>query len=138
MLKIKLIIVIFIILFASCKTQNAISSSEREYIMAYKKAVFYECVNNATKGNLYKFSKENNDLGTATEVAIIFHSDVEHAKQIGIELSSKIRAINYSDYEGKKPIFSDCIEFAFSKYVDSIAKVKYKNLKNSKIEYKSE
>jgi hypothetical protein len=126
------------LIVTACKTSSSLDSSEAEYVMAYKKSVFYECVNNATSGNLYKFSENNNDLGTATEVAIIYHSDLEHAKKIGMELSSKIRTINYSDYNGKKPIFSDCIEFAFGNYVDSIAKKKYKNLKTNKLEYKTE
>lgn len=134
----KFIILVLTVLITSCKTQDTISISEREYLMSYKKTVFYECVNNATNGNLYKFSRENNDLGIATEVAVIYHSDVEHAKKLGIKLSSNIRTINYSDYNGKKPIFSDCIEFAFSRHVDSIAKNKYRNLKNSKLEYISE
>lgn len=95
-------------------------------------------MNSATDGNLYKFSEKNKDLGVATEVAVIYHSDVEHAKNVGIKLSSKIRKIDYSDYNGKKPIFSDCIEFAFSEYVDSIAKIKFKNFRKKHLEYKSE
>lgn len=137
MVKNKYYILILFVLITSCKTQNLINNKENEYVLAYKKSVFYECVNSATSGNLYKFSKENNDLGTATEVAIIYHSDLEHAKKIGVDLASNIRTIKYSDYDGKKPIFSDCMELAFSKYVDSIAKSKYKILKNSKLEYKS-
>lgn len=131
-------LVLAILIVTSCKTSSTLDKSEAEYVMAYKKTVFYECVNSATNGNLYKFSQDNNDLGTATEVAVIYHSDVEHAKKIGVELSSKIRTINYSDYDGKTPIFSDCIQFAFGHYVDSIAKKKYKNLKTAKLEYKTE
>ncbi len=138
MLKVNYIILIFILLFTSCKTKKHIGSTKDEYIMAYKKAVLYGCLNSATNDNFSKFIRENNDLGTAIETAVLYHSDVEHAKKVGAELSSKIRTINYSDYNGKKPIFSDCIEFAFSRYVDSIAKNKYRKLKNSKLEYISE
>lgn len=137
-LKFKYYLLPLIGLIISCKTQKESTNNENDYIMAYKKAVFYECVNSATNGNLYEFSKKNNDLGTAIEVAVLYHSDTEHAKNIGTELSSKIRTIDYSAYDGRKPIFSDCIEFAFSAYVDSIAKHKYKILKESTLEYKSE
>lgn len=135
MKKFNFIVVIFVASILSCKKDNVVDCSEGEYLMAYKKSVFYECVNSATNGNLYKFSDENNDLGTATEVAVIYHSDLEHAKEVGIRMSSKIRKIDYSDYNGKRPIFSDCIEFAFSEHVDSIAKHKYRILQSSKIEY---
>lgn len=136
--KISVIIIPMIILFNSCKSQKHIGSTEKEYIMAYEKAVFYGCFNEATNGNFAEFTLANNDLGTAIETAILYHSDVLNAIELGAKLSNNIREINYADYQGKKPIFSDCMEFAFSKYVDSIAKKKYKTLKKSKLEYKME
>lgn len=134
MMKIGKISLIIFILF-SCKAKEHVGSSEEEYVMAYKKAVLYGCLDKATDGNFAEFSRTNNDLGTAVETAVLYHSDVLNAKELGGELSKRIREINYSDYQGRKPIFSDCIEFAFNEYVDSIAKAKFKILKNSKLEY---
>lgn len=134
-MKYKYLILTFIILFYSCKVNKDIGSTKDVYILAYKKAVLYECINSATNGNLYKFSRENNDLGTAPQVAIIYHSDVKSAKILGASLSTKIKKINYSDYQNKKPIFSDCVGFAFSKYVDSIARNRYKKLLKTELEY---
>ena len=117
MLKYKYSTLILIILIFSCKPKGHIGSTKDEYIMSFKKAVLYECINSASNGSLYEFSRKNNDLGTAPEVAIIYHSDVLKAKELGIKLSKNIRKINYSDYGGKKPIFSDCVSFAFSQQV---------------------
>lgn len=109
--------------------------SKGEFIQAFKVSVLYGCINEATNGEFQKFSINNNDLGLALEVSVLFHSETEYAIKIGEELSKKIRTINYSDYQGKKPIFSDCVNFAFSKEIDSLALAKYKEWKNAKIEY---
>lgn len=138
MLKLSRLFIIGTVLFVSCKTQKHITNAKDKYIMAYKKAVLYGCLNEATNGEFQKFSINNNDLGLAVEVSIIYHSDVLFAVNNGKELSKNIRTIDYSDYQGKKPIFSNCVDFAFSKSVDSIARLKYKNLKKSKLEYKNE
>lgn len=134
----KIIIITIAILFNSCKSQKHIGSSKNEYIISYKKAVLYGCLNKATNGNFAEFSRANNDLGIAIETAVLYHSDVLKAKELGAQLSKNIREIKYSDYGSKKPIFSDCINFAFSKSVDSIARLKYKNLKKNNLEYKTE
>jgi hypothetical protein len=119
-----------VILFSlmSCSTHNKSNhnSDEENFVLSYKKSVLYGCVNEATNNNLSLFSKENNDLGLAIEVEIIQHQEVFNALNKGKELSKKIRAINYTDFEDKKPIFSDCINFAFSKEIDSIARDLYK------------
>lgn len=133
-----IIFFIFPILVSSCKTKKEFGSTEKEFVMAYKKAVLYGCINTATNNNLIKFSRENNDLGIAIETAILYHSEVINAQSIGGKLSEKIRTIDYSDYEGRKPIFSDCIDFAFSKKTDSIAKSKYSQLKKGKLVYITE
>lgn len=138
MTKINYFILIFIVSLTSCKTKAHIGSTKAEYVRAYKKAVLYGCLNEASNKNFEKLTRENNGLGLAVETSVLYHHEVLKAKELGSQLSEKIRKINYSDYNGKKPIFSDCVDFAFSKYVDSIAKSKYKILKNSEIEYKSE
>ena len=109
----------------SCKTNKA----QKEYIRAYKNVVMYECINNASNWNLSTFSENNDDLGYAPEVGIIYHSDALHAKEVGIRYSKEIKPINYSDYENRKPIFSKCANFANSDSVHTIAKTKYKVLR---------
>lgn len=138
MLKAKDLILISMVLFTSCKTTQHVGSTMDEYVMAYKKAVLYGCLNDATNKNFSQFMRENNDLGLAVETAVLFHHEVLKAQELGSQLSENIRTINYSDYKDKKPIFSDCIEFAFSEFVDSIAKHKYKTLKKKEIEYITE
>lgn len=114
----------------SCKTgQNIIDKKEENYVLAYKKAVLFGCINKATNGKFQDFSKNNNDLGIALEVAILYHYEAIEAKKIGEKLSNKIRTIDYDDYEGRKPIYSDCVSYAFNKEIDSIAREKYKKLK---------
>lgn len=120
----------------SCKTHKKdIKLEEEYYIEAYKTSVLYGCLNEATNGNFRKFSTENNDLGLAVPVTVLFHSGTEQATQIGRELSKKIRTIDYSDYEGRKPIFSDCVNLAFSKEIDSIARKKFKEFKKAELQY---
>lgn len=125
---------IFIFLL-SCKANKHIGSSEEEYVMAYKKAVLYGCVNRATKGNLQRFSESNNDLGIAIETAVLYHAVALEANKKGEELSKGVREINYADYDGKKPIFSDCVDFAFSRSIDSVARIKYEQLRKGKLKY---
>lgn len=119
---------VFLFLLMSCSTlkKSNNNSDEENFVLSYKKSVLYGCVDEATNNNLRLFSKENNDLGLAIEVEIIKHQEVDNALNKGKELSKKIRTINYADFENKKPIFSECINFAFSKEIDSIARELYK------------
>ena len=119
---------VFLFLLMSCSTlkKSNNNSDEENFVLSYKKSVLYGCVDEATNNNLRLFSKENNDLGLAIEVEIIQHQEVDNALNKGKELSKKIRTINYADFENKKPIFSECINFAFSKEIDSIARELYK------------
>src|SRR5690554_5837268 len=90
--------VVFFVLFClySCKTHKKdIKLEEEYYVEAYKTSVLYGCLNEATNGGFQKFSIENNDLGLAVPVAVLFHAETEQAKQRGQELSKKIRAIDY-------------------------------------------
>lgn len=114
----------------SCKAQqNIVDKKEEDYVLAYKKTVLFGCLNEATNGEFQNFSKNNNDLGLSVEVAVLFHHEAKEAKKIGKKLSKKIRTIDYDDYEGRKPIYSDCVSFAFNKEIDSIARVQFKKLK---------
>src|SRR5690554_3659896 len=130
-IRLKISIIFFILFcFYSCTTSKKhIKDEEYYYVQAYKTSVLYGCLNEATNGSFQKFSTENNDLGLAVPVTVLFHSGTEQATQIGRELSKKIRTIDYSDYEGRKPIFSDCVNLAFSKEIDSIARKKFKEFK---------
>ena len=134
MLKIKYyLILVAVILLISCKSNAGIGIAKKEFIFAYKIVVFYSCVNAATSGNLGKFSLNNNDLGIEPQTAVLHHLDVLEAKNIGVELSKKIKFSYY--YKGEKPIFSGCIGFAFSKTIDSMARTRYKNLRRGKAVY---
>ena len=137
MLKIKYyLILVAVILLISCKSNAGIGSTKKESILAYKIAVFYGCVDAATNRNLSEFTEKNNDLGLAPETAILYHSVVLDAINTGAELAKKIKAPIYSDYQGKRPIFSDCMDFAFrEKSIDSMARVQYKKLIKGKMEY---
>lgn len=124
----KKIVIILLYVFISCKTSQKVivsNSEEESFVQAYKTNVFYGCVDEATGGNFNKFSKENNDLGLATTVAILNHDNNKIATDYGRNISKKIRTIDYADYDGKKPIFADCLAFAFSKETDSIARLKF-------------
>ena len=119
--------IILFIGFASCKTVKTDQENiaKATYILEYKKAVLYGCINAGTDGNFRKFSLENNDLGLAGVVATLYHSETDKAQEIGAKLSQNIRSIDYADYEGRKPIFDDCVNFAFSPKIDRIAEMQY-------------
>ncbi|MEM9680391.1 MAG: hypothetical protein AAF901_08715, partial [Bacteroidota bacterium] len=66
-----------------------------------------------------------NDLGLAIEVNILDVMTVVEMQEIGAGLVSEIRTINYSDYQGKQPKFSDCYNLVHSKKMDSLIKSNY-------------
>ena len=124
----KFIIFISCTIVLACKSSkkiDVINSKEEEFVLAYKKCVLYSCINEATENKFNLFIKENNDLGLAVEVAIMQHAEVAIAIEKGKVLAKEVNPIDYSDYQGKKPIFSSCISFAFSKDIDSIARKTY-------------
>jgi hypothetical protein len=126
----KLIIVASALVLFSCKSPQKVlvsNSEEEDFVLAYKKCVLYGCINDATNNKFNLFSKENNDLGLAVEVAIMQHAEVSIAIEKGKQLSKNIKSIDYADYEGRKPIYTSCVSFAFSKEIDSIARVIFKN-----------
>lgn len=123
----------FLLVLLSCTSINkTIQNNEEEnFVLSYKKSVLNGCVNGATNNKFNEFSNENNDLGLAIEIEIMQHQEVINAVNEGKKLSEKIRTIKYSDFEGKKPIFSDCISFAFSQEIDSLARIAFKNKKTN-------
>lgn len=116
---------------------NEIGSTEDEYIRAFKKSVLMGCLNEITDNEFGKsLYFKHNDIGLYTEVAIIYHSDVNYAQAMGSEHAKTLKPVNYPDVEGRIQGYSNCIDYAFyNETIDSIAKVKYNNLKNAKMEY---
>lgn len=123
--------------FFGCKSKReSIYQSKKDFIFAYKSSVFYGCLNEATNNNFSEFSKNNNDLGLAPMVAIIYQAETEDAIKLGKIYSKKIKSSTYGDYQGKSPIYSSCSHYAFySKEVDSITLAKYEKSKNAKMRY---
>lgn len=122
-----LVILLSFILF-SCNSQKIANnnSDEEIFVLAYKKAILYGCIDEATQSNFTQFSIINKDLGIAIELEILQHSETLKALNDGKIYSKKIRSIEYEDFENKKPIYSDCVSFAFSKSSDSIARKLYR------------
>jgi len=108
--------------------RNDFFIKEDDYTKAYKTAFICGCLNEGTKGNFYKFLRDNNDLGLFTEGDLMSHFKVKEADSLGRIFSSRIKPFTYGDGQGKVPYFSRCILFALSKEVDSIAKESYKQM----------
>lgn len=127
--------VILTLLSCNAKKEPQYQSKEA-FLQAYKTSVFFGCIDEATNGNFSEFSRENNDLGLAPQVAVIYHAETQQARELGTELSKRIKPSSYMDYEGRAPIYSDCVSYAFfSAEVDSIARAEYKELKNGEMKY---
>jgi len=126
----KLLAIILVIAFLSCKTQkiknNSFSEEEELYVLAFKKEVLYSCINEKTNREFYRFLDNYNDLGLYTEVAILYHDIADKASSFGKKYSKNIKPVNYPDAENKVPIFRDCVNYAFGKEIDSIARITYK------------
>lgn len=116
---------------------NEIGITETEYIKAFKKSILMGCLNEITDNEFGKsLYFKHNDVGLYTEVAVIYHSDVNYARELGGEFAKTLKPVNYPGVEGRIQGYSNCIDYAFyNETIDSIAKVKYNNLKNAKIEY---
>jgi hypothetical protein len=132
-----LFIIVSLTIFYSCKSSKSslVNVSKDDYVLAYKTSVLYGCLSESTNEDFQKIMKENDDLGLAIESEILGKIEVTRLAQIGSNLSKNIQKIDYADYEGKKPIFSNCVQFAFSKEIDSIAKEEYKKAINTKSKY---
>jgi len=136
-------LVLFLILI-SCDTlnkseSNDIGSTEEEeyYVRAFKKSVLMGCLNEITNNEFGKsLYFEFNDIGLYTEVAVLSHDNVNYAREMGSEHAKTLKPVNYPDVEGRTQGYSNCIDYAFyNEMIDSVAKVKYNNLKNAKMEY---
>lgn len=136
----KYIILCTAISLLSCKSTKGslVSVSEDDYILAYKKCVLYGCLNESTDGEFYKTMNKSNDLGLATESEILGKIESTEITQIGRELSKNVRTIDYADFDGRKSIYSNCVDFTFSKEIHKQAKEMYKKAKYAKLEYKYE
>lgn len=129
--KLVLSAIVFFVLAASCNStkksqQTDFFVKEDDYVKAYKTAFVCGCINEGTKGNFYKFLRDNNDLGLFTEGDLISHFKVNEADSLGQVYSRKIKPFTYGDGEGKVPNFSRCMLFALGNEIDSIAKASYK------------
>jgi len=129
-IKLKYLGLVIVSIFINCKsrmdTKNHFSEDEEYYILAFKKEVIYSCINEKTNREFYSLLNKYDDLGLYTEVEILYHETTLKAAFVGKEYSKKIKPVNYPDAENKLPIFRDCINYAFSKEVDSIARDAYK------------
>jgi hypothetical protein len=131
---------ILILFLVSCDTEKAtedVGSTEKEYVIAFKKSVLLGCLNGITNQELGEsLHNKYNDIGLYTEVAIISHGNVDYASSLGSQYYEKLETVNYPDVKGRKQGYSNCIDYAFySEEIDSIAKAKYRGLKNAKMEY---
>ncbi len=136
--RVSLVFCLFGFLFVlGCKSKDeSIYQSKEDFMYAYKSSVFYGCMNGATENNFSNFSKNNNDLGLAPMVAVIYHAETQNATELGEKYSKQIKPSNYGDYQGKSPIFSSCAYYAFySKEIDSIANAIYRKAKNATMKY---
>ena len=126
-----------LLIFFSCKSKidSLVSTTENDYVLGYKTILLYGCLDEGTNSNFAKTMQESNDLGLAVESEILGKMETNEIIELGRNLSKKVKQINYADYEGKKPIFSSCVSFAFSKESDSLARYKFKESKKSKVEY---
>ncbi len=120
--------IILLLFFISCKAQKIKDQpyTQENYVMAYKNAVLYGCIDEKTNKEFGQLLNKYNSTASR-EVAILFHDMYNRAKLLGKDYSKNIKAYEYyGDLKGKTPIFSDCVAYAFSKEVDSIARAKYK------------
>ena len=124
----KHIFLALLVCLTSCSTKRPVTSgtSEAQYVLAFKKAVLYGCIDKATEGKFSEFTKENNDLGLAVVVAVMQHSETRQARELGAEMSKNIKSSSYMDHEGRKPVFDQCVNYAFSNKTDSLAFLAYK------------
>lgn len=126
----KLILLICAVFFTSCVDNRTMENepyTKKEYVLAYKKMVLYGCLNEKTNGEFRNLMRIHNNVNSK-EVAILFASIANEADSLGIKYSRSINPYDhYGDLKGKVPIFGNCVDYAFSKEVDSIANRSYLN-----------
>ncbi len=128
-IRLKILSLILFLSYTGCKTQKnkiELNSKEESYVLAYKKSVLFGCINEKTNKDFRKMLDNHGDLGLYTEVEILFHEIAKEAYAQGMDYSNEITPVNYPDADGKLPIFRDCVSYAFSNKVDSIARVSYR------------
>ena len=126
-----------ILLLPSCTSIRNYKKSDfyvkkDEYLRAHKIAFICGCINEGTNNSLNKFMIENKDVSLFSEAELISHYRVKEADSIGRIYFKKINPINYEDAGYGKAIFSNCIYYAYSKEVDKIARMSYKQIRKSK------
>lgn len=138
---IRIIFLMLILFLVSCKTEKVttdVGSTEKEYVRAFKKSVLMGCLDGITNQEFGKsLHNKYNDTGLYTEVAILYHSEVKLAIKKGNNYAKTLKKpVSYPGVEGRYKGYSGCIDYAFySEEIDSIAKAKYRGLKNGKMEY---
>ena len=70
--KLSLFATVLFVIASSCISTNKSQDNDffvkkEDFVKAYKTAFVCGCINEGTKGNFYKFLKDNNDLGLFTE-----------------------------------------------------------------------
>ena len=134
------ILIIFLLVFLSCaikKNDTHIGSTEEQYVRAFKKSVLMGCLNEITNNEFGQILiRKHNDIGLYTETAILFHGGVKFATNKGSNFAKELDAVNYPDVEDRMQGYSSCVDYAFyNEEIDSIARAKYKELKNGEMKY---
>src|SRR5690554_2311604 len=141
-IKLNTLIMVLSLLVSSCATKkySGLGSTEEEFIIAFKKSILMGCLNELTEDEFGKLLvTKYNDIGLYTEVAILYHSEAFFAKCMGVNLAKSLKSVDYPDVAGKKQGYSRCIDYAFfDKEVDSIARIRYKELGKGEMEYLEE
>lgn len=122
----KVVLFIIVLLLLKCKNETIKKDlkpfTKEDYVLSYKKMVLYGCIDEKTEN---KFGKllDNYNTVFSMEVSILFHDIANKADSLGRKYSIKsIKPYEYyGDLKGKIPLFGKCVEYAFSKEVDSIA-----------------
>jgi len=127
----KLIVLLLIInIFVSCinsrKRNDDFYINKNDFSKAYKTAIVCGCLTEATNRNFAQFLKDNNDLGLFTQGQMTSDLTIKEAFELGTIKARNIKSIDYEDVKHLKPIFSECMELAFSKSIDSLVKIRYK------------
>ncbi len=126
----KTLIIVTLMGLSSCKSAKPQWPTEEEYYLeAYKKSVLYGCLHEATNADFGEMMEAKNDLGLYTEAQVLFHFTCDAAVALGKDYSHTIETVSYPDVEGKKPIYSQCVSYAFGREVDSMARASYRKYK---------
>jgi hypothetical protein len=101
---------------------------QEDFENAYRVSFICGCINERTSEKFSNFLLDSDDSGLFSASGIISHELVREADSLGRVYSQKIKPINYSDAGFRKPIFSNCVFYAFSKEVKMTIRLRYKEL----------